>query len=91
MNIVNGNSSHKIFNLGSGHGTSIKQLINTIQDTLGLNVDAEYEPARKIDVPVNYLDISRYESEYGPLNPMSLQEGIRRTANFLRASIVSTA
>ena len=88
MNIVNGNSPHKTFNLGSGHGTSIKQLINAIQDTLGINIDAEYEPARKIDVPVNYLDISRYEAEYGPLNPISLQEGIRRTADFLRASTV---
>ncbi|MBQ7220175.1 MAG: NAD-dependent epimerase/dehydratase family protein [Synergistaceae bacterium] len=88
VNIANGESAHRTFNLGSGHGTSIKQLIDTIQDTLNVKLDAEYEPARKIDVPVNYLDISRYEAAFGALNPISLKEGIKRTADFMKSSRV---
>ena len=42
-----------------------------------------YKDKRQVDVPVNYLDISRYESCFGKLNPLSLEDGIRRTAVFL--------
>ena len=30
------------------------------------------------------LDISRYEKYYGKLNPFSLEEGIKKTAEFMR-------
>lgn len=43
-----------------------------------------YEEERKVDVPVNYLDISRYEKYYGALNPISLREGIIKTADFMK-------
>jgi UDP-glucose 4-epimerase len=44
----------------------------------------EYESSRSGDVPENYLDISRYEKYYGKLDPMSLEEGIKRTMDFLK-------
>ena len=82
-NIVEKDSKYKIFNLGSGYGTSIQQLINVIGSTLGVDLKIKYLPERKVDVPVNYLDISRYENTFGKLNPISLEEGIRKTASFL--------
>ena len=69
--------------MGSGYGTSIQQLINVIGSTLGVDLKIKYLPERKVDVPVNYLDISRYENTFGKLNPISLEEGIRKTASFL--------
>lgn len=82
-NIVEKDSKYKIFNLGSGYGTSIQQLIKVIGSTLGVDLKIKYLPERKVDVPVNYLDISRYENTFGKLNPISLEEGIRKTASFL--------
>lgn len=82
-NIVEKDSKYKIFNLGSGYGTSIQQLINVIGSTLGVDLKIKYLSERKVDVPVNYLDISRYENTFGKLNPISLEEGIRKTASFL--------
>lgn len=82
-NIVEKDNKYKVFNLGSGYGTSIQQLIEVIQETLGVEVKVKYLPERKTDVPVNYLDISRYEQAFGKLNPISLEEGIRKTASFL--------
>ena len=32
---------------------------------------------------MNYLDIDRYEKTYGKLNPVSLQDGIKKTADFM--------
>ena len=84
LNIVNGENSQKIFNLGSGRGASIKEVINTIQDELGIKTKIQYISERKVDVPMNILDISLYERLYGKLEPISLAEGIKRTATFMR-------
>ena len=61
MNIANGNVKHRTFNLGSGYGTSIKQALEVVEHVLKCNVDVEYVKGRTVDVPVNYLDIGRYE------------------------------
>lgn len=84
LKIVDGNDAHRTFNLGCGYGTSIKHVLETIQQTLGIPMKVNYTKARKVDVPVNYLDIKRYETAYGSLNPVTLEEGIRRTAAFMR-------
>lgn len=83
-NIVNGDNKHRTFNLGCGYGISISELLNCIEKALDVTIEIEYKPARKVDVPVNYLDISRYEKAYGKLNPISLEEGICRTAEFIK-------
>jgi UDP-glucose 4-epimerase len=85
MNIVDGDSVHRTFNVGCGYGTSIKSLLNIIKETLHIDLEVEYVHGRKVDVPVNYLDISRYEKEYGKLNPISLESGILKTADFMKS------
>lgn len=84
INIVNGNGNHRVFNLGCGYGTSIKHVLETIQRILDIPVKVNYTQARTVDVPVNYLDITRYEATYGALNPIPLEEGIGRTADFMK-------
>ncbi len=84
LNIARGESEHRLFNLGSGTGTSIRDILGTVERTLGVSPEVRYTPARAVDVPANYLDISRYETAYGPLDPIPLEEGILRTAAFLR-------
>lgn len=84
MKIVNGENKHGTFNLGCGYGTSIKQVLETIEKALGIKLNVSYLEGRKVDVPVNYLDISRYEKYYGALNPISLEDGIRKTADFMK-------
>ena len=41
-------------------------------------------PGRAVDVPVNYLDISRYEKAYGKLDPIGLEEGVKKTVRFMQ-------
>ena len=73
-----------MFNLGSGKGTSVNQVIDSIKKIVRDDICVEYESSRSGDVPENYLDISRYEKYYGKLDPMSLEEGIKRTMDFLK-------
>lgn len=84
LNIVDGCSSNRTFNLGCGYGTSIKDLLGQLEEALDIKVKVKYTENRKVDVPVNYLDISRYEKAYGSLNPVSLIKGIQMTAAFMR-------
>lgn len=84
LNIVDGKDRHRTFNLGCGYGTSIKTVLQTIENVLGIDLHVKYSDSRTVDVPTNYLDIQRYESAYGKLNPLSLEAGIKLTADFLR-------
>ncbi len=84
LTIAEGNAPYKLFNIGSGHGTSIQEVISLIQDTLNLPLSIIRKEGRKVDVPINYLDITRYETTYGKLNPISLKDGILKTAAFMR-------
>lgn len=80
--IVFGSSKHKLYNWGSGYGVSIKEVISKVQHVLSIDLILEYKPSRRIDVPINILDISRYEKEYGKLNAISLEEGIASLIEF---------
>lgn len=81
--ITESESPYRLFNLGSGYGTSIKGVLDIIQSSLNIPLNITYTEGRSVDVPVNYLDISRYETCFGPLNPIPLSEGVRYTAQFL--------
>ena len=59
-------------------------MLDTIRQELAIEPEIIWKPARTVDVPVNYLDIGRYEQAYGALNPIPLQLGIRKTAEFLK-------
>lgn len=84
LNIVNGENKHYIFNLGCGYGTSISEVLHAVEKALECKLNVVYKAGRSVDVPVNYLDISRYEKYYGKLNPISLEAGIRKTAEFMK-------
>ena len=79
---------YKTYNVGSGYGTSIRDVLETIQYSLNLNLNIEYKPGRMVDVPINYLDISRYEGVFGKLRALTLDEGILKTAEFMRQNML---
>lgn len=83
LNIANGNGKYKLYNLGYGKGTSVNQVIQGIESVLNKKLSVRYIDGRKADVPINYLDIGRYEADFGALNPVSLEEGIKKTVDFM--------
>lgn len=87
INIVKGENKHHVFNLGCGYGTSIKEVIETVRKVVNKNTKVVYKQGRTVDVPINYLDIGRYEKYYGSLNPIHLEEGIKRTADFFKKDL----
>lgn len=87
INVAEGNADLKIFNIGSGKGTSIDQALALIQSTLNIPLKITYRNGRKVDVPVNYLDISRYETIYGRLYEFPTCAYIVRQAGIQRLNL----
>ncbi len=85
LNIAFKPNDFEVYNVGSGVGVSINQLIEIIKEVIPTNSKATYMEGRSIDVPVNYLNIDRYESVFGKINSKTLKEGIKKTAIFLRS------
>lgn len=75
-----------IYNIGSGHGTSLLELIATIATVTGLRPSIEFKPSRPFDVPISVLDISRARAELGWYPRVSMNDGLRRTLDWLRAN-----
>ena len=74
----------RLFNIGSGVGTSLAQLIKEIEALLGHALPVEYAAARPLDVPANVLDASLARRHLGWAPRTSLAEGLRRTHAAMR-------
>jgi len=76
-------TAHKIFNVGSGAGTSLNQLITLMSRVAGKKVEPVYAEDTAIRVQKIVLDVSRIRDETGWKPSTSLQEGIERTWRWL--------
>ncbi len=84
VNIVNTENNMHLYNLGTGKGYSIIDLIKIMKKTLNTNIEIQYKSKRKVDVPTNILDITRYKSIVEECKFIDLSEGITKTAEFLK-------
>lgn len=75
--------AERIFNIGSGHGLNLIQLIEAIEGVVGHKVTVNYKPGRPLDVPANVLDITRARKELGWAPEMEFEKGLRLTADYL--------
>ena len=81
----------RLFNVSSGVGTSLNDLIARIECVLGQSIARHYLPGRSFDVPANVLcnELARSELKWTPL--VSLDEGIGQTAKWIRRELASSA
>ena len=74
--ILDYSGQEKIFNIGSGNGHTVHDIINLAESKLHKKAKIEYRPARKCDVDKNILDISLIKEKTGWTPKTSLSEGI---------------
>lgn len=74
----------RVFNIGSGVGRSLDDVVAAIGLEIGHFPKVERRPGRPVDVPRSVLDISRAESQLDWRPVTSFSEGIRRTAAWMR-------
>jgi UDP-glucose 4-epimerase len=78
--------TQRIFNIGSGRGTSLNELVAEIEKLLGRKVKVHHSGARAVDVPANVLDASLAGRLLEWRASTSLGEGLRRTCEWLRTT-----
>ena len=76
----------RLYNIGSGRGTSLLELIAAIAAVTDSKPAIEFRPGRPFDVPTSVLDIARANAELGWHPRVSLNEGLRRTHHWLLAA-----
>lgn len=76
----------RIFNIGSGNGHSVREIIAAVERVTGKKAKASYTAARKFDVPVSVLDIARAKDALGWRPAVNLDEGLRHTLAHIQQS-----
>lgn len=86
MKVIESEAPSKIYNIAGGRARSLNDIVATIREVTGLLPEVRYLPARKLDVPVNCLDVglARRELDWRPEMPW--EEGIAHTWEWLNAS-----
>lgn len=79
--------AERIFNIGSGQGKSLNEIISILEILLGQPLKKNYINSRPYDVPVNILNTSRASRELGWSPSVSLNDGLKRTILALTNSL----
>jgi len=75
-----------VYNLGSGIGTSINDILHFIKVNLEPNLVVNYSEGRTFDVPVNVLDITSLKKRFGKKECISINDGIRRLHQYIKSN-----
>jgi len=79
-------SDEFVFNVGSGVGVSLNDIVAELETRLGRKLDVTRTSPRPIDIPVSVLSIERAKRILGWSPTLSFSEGIARTLDDLRRS-----
>lgn len=74
-----------VYNVGSGTGITINQLIEIISCSLNVKPNVVFEPARSFDVPEIVLDCSRAKATFGWMPQVCLEDGIAEYVDWAKS------
>ncbi len=76
----------KLFNLGSGQGQSLNDILEVIEGVLGRSVTRSYVEGRALDVPVSVLDIESVKESLKWEPRVEFREGLEKTLVWMKKS-----
>jgi UDP-glucose 4-epimerase len=74
------------YNVGTGIGSSVLELLDSLERSAGVSVERKSEPLRKGELRASALDSSRIRDELGWEPTVGLDEGLAQTFAWYRAS-----
>jgi UDP-glucose 4-epimerase len=77
-------SAERIFNVGSGAGRSLRNVIGAIEAQLGMKLPIKWKPGRAVDVPISILSIDRAKTQLHWSPKTSFEDGLARTIQWWR-------
>ena len=81
------NGTKSIFNIGSGRGIFLNELIDNLESALEKPIIRVHLPSRDFDAPINTLDISLAKRELDWEPEISLHDGLKRTLLQLKRNL----
>jgi len=78
---------YDVFNIGSGTGVSVRQILATllrVEDFVGV---PEYHPEKPTMIPIRLMDVAKAERLLGFKAKTSLEDGLRKTIAWYRSEL----
>jgi UDP-glucose 4-epimerase len=88
IKVLNINPKDRIFNLGSGKGHTLKEILEIIENVSGKKAKVVYKEKRNIDVPVNVLDNKLISETLNWKLETEIEIGIERTYEYLKKELL---
>jgi UDP-glucose 4-epimerase len=85
ISVFESKTNERVFNIGSGQGTSLNQLIDIMSEVTGKECIPDYMKDTGVYLSKFVLDISRIKQETGWEPSVDLDEGIKRTWEWIKA------
>jgi len=83
QSVLNAGPHTDSYNVGSGEGHSLNDVIGTVEKVCGKPLRVQYSPARQVDVQRVVLDCLKIREKLGWEPETSLEEGIRLTWHWM--------
>ncbi|HBK08870.1 MAG TPA: NAD-dependent epimerase [Acetobacteraceae bacterium] len=80
-------SGERVFNIGSGQGRSLRDIIAAIEHQMGKTLNLQWKPGRPLDVPVSVVAINRAAESLGWMPGTSFEAGLERTIAWGKANL----
>ena len=84
MALLSYDGPFRVFNLSSGKGHSVLDIVSILRHQLGQLPKVVHLPERVFDAPVNILDPSRIRTETGWRTAVELEDGVTRTVEWMK-------
>lgn len=78
------NGLSRIFNIGSGEGRNLHEILAAIEQVLGQPIDIRRFEGRKVDVPSSILDVGLAASDLAWQPRTNFQDGLKKTTAWMR-------
>lgn len=72
-----------VYNLGTGHPTSVLEMVNLFESISGQTIPHRFAPRRPGDLPETYADPSKAEKELHWRSTLTVQDAIKDTLTFI--------
>lgn len=79
----------RTFNVGSGIGVSLNQLVSAIEEVTGRRLEVRHTPSRSLDVAASVLDVSAIQRALHWSPSTALKDGIKSTWRWMMSLQVS--
>lgn len=83
--VVEGEPRRDVYNIGSGTGLTVTEVLDTIHRVVDADIDVVEEPVPSSFVERSVLDTSRFTAEFGTPHLTPISDGIAETWSAIRA------